>query len=97
MNRQLGVTRIFALGNYENLQVTDTITDIPEDVLLNKEAVGLLRYLQLLDLELTFVQYGELRAETPRLKSEEDVVTAKSIIEEKRTITFDKLLETLKK
>ena len=96
MNKTISVERIFALAQYENLKVTDTITDIPDEVALNQNAMQLLRNLQLIDMEGTYLHYVHLRSEEPKL-SVEGIDTAVSFIEEGRAVTFEKLLEALKK
>lgn len=96
MNKTISIERIFALAQYENLKVTDTITDIPEEVALNQEAMKCLRNLQLIDMESAYLNYIKLRSDEPKL-SVEGIDIAVSFIEEGRAVTFEKLLEALKK
>ena len=96
MNKQIAVERIFSLGDYQNIKVTDTITELPEIVASNPEAMKLLRYLQLVDVEWTYINYARLRALEPKLTSSEAIESAMNFIEEERTQTFESLLEAIR-
>jgi hypothetical protein len=96
MNKSLSVERIFSLGDYQNIKFTDTLTEIPETILLNPEAVKLLRYLQLVDIEWAYTHYMELRRRLPKIMKPEDLEAALNFIESERTHTFEQLLHTIK-
>lgn len=96
MNKTIAVERIFSLGDYQNIKVTDTITEIPDAVASNPDAIRLLRYLQLVDIEWTYIHYAKLRASAPKFKDIESIETAMKFIEEERTVTFEKLLESIR-
>jgi len=53
----IGVERTYSLGNYINLKVTDTINNIPQAMLMDEEAIGALRALQLLRLDAVYFNY----------------------------------------
>jgi uncharacterized LabA/DUF88 family protein len=95
MNKQIAIERIFSLGDYQNIKVTDVITEIPDAVASNPEAIKLLRYLQLVDIEWTYIHYAKLRATEPKLSNLESIETAMSFIEKERTITFENLLKAI--
>jgi hypothetical protein len=95
MNKTLSVERIFSLGDYQNIKFTDSITEIPEAVLLNSDAVKLLRYLQLIDIEWAYTHYTNLRLRMPKILKPEDVEAALAFVEEERTKTFEQLLATI--
>lgn len=57
MNRNLTIQRIYSLGNYKNLQVTDSINDVPEELMLNEDFVRNLRLLQLLRCDQVYYDY----------------------------------------
>ena len=95
MNKQIAIERIFSLGDYQNIKVTDVITEIPDAVASNPEAIKLLRYLQLVDIEWTYIHYAKLRATEPKLSNLESIETAMSFIEEERTTTFENLLNAI--
>jgi hypothetical protein len=96
MNRTLSVERIFSLGDYQNLKVNNTLTDIPEEVVSNPDDERLLRDLQLLDVELTWLRYAQIKLSYPKITTDEAVNTALETIEEQRRLTFEKLSELLK-
>lgn len=92
MNKQIAIERIFSLGDYQNIKVTDTITEIPDAVASKPEAIKLLRYLQLVDIEWTYIHYAKLRAMEPKLSNLDAIDSAMAFIEEERTQTFENLL-----
>lgn len=96
MNKTISLERIFSLGDYQNLKVTDTITEIPDAVASNSEAIKLLRYLQLVDIEWSFIRYMKLRASEPKLSNPEAIQAALEFIEEERITTFTSLLTAIK-
>jgi hypothetical protein len=95
MNKQISVERTWQFVQYEPLRVLDTITDIPDVIASNPEAIKLLRYLQLVDIEWTYLRYTSLRLSEPKLVNTESVKEAMQFIEEERTITFENLLKAI--
>lgn len=93
MNKSLAVERIYSLGDYQNIKFTDTITEIPETIMTNPNAMKLLRYLQIVDLEWGYLNYMKLRAERPQGSLDEVF----EFIENERTVTFEQLLEAISK
>ncbi len=57
MNRTLGIERTYSLGNYKNIRVTDIITDVPEEWMLNEEITSKLRLLQLMRADSVYYTY----------------------------------------
>jgi hypothetical protein len=96
MNKSITTERTWQLVQFEPLRVSDVITDIPEQVASNPEAMKLLRYLQLVDIEWTYVQYAKLRAKMPRLTSVESIDSANEYLEEERRNTFENLLKAMR-
>lgn len=96
MNKQIALERTFQFVQYEPLKFTDTITEIPDAVASNPEAIKLLRYLQLVDVEWSYLTYLELRLHEPKLTSADAVREAREYMESERTVTFEKLLESIK-
>lgn len=88
MKRTLTTTRIFALGNYQNIQLTDTIEDIPEELALNHEFIETLSKLQLLRIESQFTTYSMLREKTRGIQTLEEV---SFLLEEERKATIASL------
>ena len=95
MNKSITLERTWQLVQFEPLRVSDTITEIPEIVASNPEAMRLLRYLQLIDTEWTYMQYAKLRASEPKLTSLEAIESANEFLEEERRITFENLLKSM--
>lgn len=95
MNKTISIERIFSLGDYQNLKATDTITEIPDAVASNPDAIRLLRYLQLVDIEWTYIKYMKLRSSEPKLSNVEAIETALSFIEDERRTTFVELLTAI--
>lgn len=60
MNRNLGIERVYNLGDYKSLRVIDYINDVPEDLMLDTDAVDKIRYLQLISLDLVYERYAVL-------------------------------------
>lgn len=96
MNRLISAERTFQFQQYEPLKFTDTITEIPDVIASNQDAMKLLRYLQLVDIEWSYLTYLELRLAEPKLLTASAVKEAKDYMEAERTVTFEKLLESIK-
>jgi len=71
MKRSVTTTRLYSLGNYQNISFTDTIEDIPERVALDNKAMGLLRSIQLFQIERSFLKYFMLKDTTHKISKEE--------------------------
>lgn len=93
MQAKIAVERIFSLGDFKNIKFTEEITEIPEEVLLNPEAMGHLRYIQLLDIDRQFNVYVY---NNEAFKGDTTVATIEAL-EDERTRTFELLLKDLKK
>ena len=95
MNKSLTVERTWQLVQFEPFRVADTISEIPDYIASNPNSMRLLRYLQLVDIEWTYVQYAKLKASTPKLNSIESISAAQEFLEEERRKTFEELLATI--
>lgn len=71
MERSLKVKRIFSMGSYQNLEVEDVVTGIPQELALNEDFVGVLSKLQLLNLERRVNNYYILRSKYHEATPEE--------------------------
>jgi len=69
--RTLEVTRTYALGDYENLKVTEKISDIPEKDFAKLE--DLYRGTMLLGIEETYLNYRRVSSEHS-LNEEENII-----------------------
>ena len=61
MSRSIGIERVFSLGNYNMFRVSDTITDIPDELAFDSQFISDLRGLQLLEVEKLNIKYSQLR------------------------------------
>jgi len=71
MKRSVTTTRLYSLGNYQNISFSDTIEDIPESVAFDNEAMKRLRSIQLFQIEKSFLKYFKLKETTHKLSTEE--------------------------
>ena len=94
MNKTITAERTWQLVQFEPLRISDTITEIPEIVATNPEAMRLLRYLQLVDLEWTYVQYMKLKSKEP--KTIAGIDDANEFLEAERRTTFESLLKEIR-
>ena len=88
MKRSLTLKRIFSMGQYQNLEVTDSITDIPEQLALNGDFIASLSIYQMLRLEARFQRYVELRAKTNKMSTEDAI----SLIEDNTTTALQDVI-----
>ena len=58
MTRNIGLERVFNLGDYKSLRITDYINDIPDELALDEGFMYMLRYLQLLEVEGAYYSYS---------------------------------------
>lgn len=93
MNRNLRTERLFSLGDFKNIKFCDEITEIPQELILNKEAMSHLYFYQLLQIEQAFIKYMKLSDELIRLGQYEKML---EYIEELREQNFKDILESLK-
>lgn len=87
MKRTLTTERLFSMGNFANLKFSHTLTEIPEEVALNKSAMQALEYLVLLDVEYDYRRYLMLIESVTKLDPSEIL----SFIDGERTKTFEQL------
>jgi hypothetical protein len=95
LNKEISVERTFQFVQYEPLKFTDTVTDIPDVISSNPEAMKLLRYLQLVDIECSWLAYMDLRLSEPKLINAEAVREAREFMEKERISTFEQLLTSI--
>lgn len=93
MNRTLSVERTYALAQYQNIKLYDSISDLPEEVLANTELVNKIRYLQLLQLEVDYRNYLKL----VEMTSQYDTSTIFQVLEEEKINTIDLIKDIFNK
>jgi hypothetical protein len=87
MNRTLKTERLYPLGDYKNIKFVDEVVDIPEKVCLDENLMSHLRYLQMIDMEMTFRQYLRLIEKVGTVHLEEAV----KILENEHTVTLKEI------
>lgn len=65
MNREIGIKRLYSLGDYKNITFDDVITEVPDEIMFDVELVGQIKYLQLLSMEVAFRRYLKIMEEFP--------------------------------
>lgn len=88
MNRSLTTERIFPMGNYANLKLGHTLNEIPEKIATNPQAMNLLQYVLLLDVEYAYKKYHQLLERTGGMRLED----ALEFLEQERSTTFEQLI-----
>jgi hypothetical protein len=85
MVRNIGLERLYSLGQYQNIKFTDVLSEFPENIVLNTESINQIRYLQMVGMELAFRKYLKLSNELNKLTIEEAV----KYLEEERINTTE--------
>lgn len=85
MSRSLSVERLYSLGQYQNIKLFDSIDDLPDEVIFNKELVSEIRYLQFIQLELDLRKYLQLIERIHPYSAEEAI----GYLEEVKVQTID--------
>ena len=65
MNREIGVKRLYSLGDYKNITFDDIVTEVPQELIFDVELVGQIKYLQLLSVEVAFRKYLKIMEDIP--------------------------------
>lgn len=71
MNRSIKYERLFPMGQYVNVKFIDEITDLPDAICMNEELVSKIRYLQMVDAEISYRVYLKLYEKSKTLDLEE--------------------------
>lgn len=91
MNRNQTIERNYQLAPYEMLKVIDTISGIPEELVLNKQFVNALAYLQLVSIESVAIRYNALLGKLDTLKTVEKI----EFLEKEKQETITQLKDIL--
>ena len=94
MNKSVGIERVYSLGNYNMLRISDTISDIPDELMLDEKFIFDLRMLQLLQAEKTFVKYSQVSEKMSGISEEESLEGINAIIERKLESIVEKYNQT---
>ena len=82
MPRTLKMERLHFLGDFRNVKFIDEISELPDDIAFNGELIGALRWLQLMQSELTFYRYLTLGSQYKDKSAEECLAIVSEIHEE---------------
>jgi hypothetical protein len=97
LEQRIAVERIYNLGDYKNIKLISELTQIPQSIALNEEALSKLQYLLLVEIEQSYVQYHRIMKEAYRSESiEKSIDYALKYLETERTQTFNQLSQILK-
>jgi hypothetical protein len=83
------IERTFALKQYENLKIQVSISEVPQELLLNKVFMNHLTYLMLVDIESVALRYNALTNTVNNLVDKDKV----KFIEEQKQETIEKIVE----
>lgn len=87
IKRSIGVERTYFLGNYKNLRLIDTISELPVKFVEDPSALEKLRLLQFITIELAFQKYIQLNKGFVQYTPEDAI----PLLEELRTNTLEDL------
>jgi predicted ribosome quality control (RQC) complex YloA/Tae2 family protein len=93
MNRTVGVERTFSIGDFNFIKPQEYLTEIPEELASNSTFINKVRFIQLLNLELTYKKYLVLRAGIDKLSPEDAIAK----LEELKANALDELNQILNK
>ena len=74
MKRNLGLERVFRLGEFKSMRVTSDVLDIPEELALDEEFTALIRILQLVEVDRAYYQYRVQAGKLNEFENDEDRV-----------------------
>jgi hypothetical protein len=83
------IERTFALRQYENLKIQVSISEVPQELLLNKVFMNHLTYLMLVDIESVALRYNALTNTVNSLVDKDKV----KFIEEQKQETINTIVE----
>lgn len=70
MERELSLERLFKLGEFKLLTVTDNFSGIPEELAMNTEFMSDLRRLQLISADKAYYDYSVMAAELQEVEGD---------------------------
>lgn len=93
MQRDLGVERLYPLGDFKNIKFSTLLKDIPEELARNETVVGLLFLQQSISCEIAYRKYYDLVNKIAKDKIENVL----EYLEQQREQTMAELYEEIKK
>lgn len=93
MKRTVGVERSFFISDYNVIKPMEILTDIPEELATDETFINKVRFIQLLNLELTFKKYLILKEKLDQLSPKEALL----YLEDLKAKAMDELNQILNK
>ena len=93
MKRDLGIERLYPLGDFKNIKFTTILRDIPEEIAQNETIVSLLFLQQAITCEIGYREYFSMVDKIAKEKIQ-DVM---SYLQEQREQTYLQLYEEIRK
>jgi hypothetical protein len=84
MKGNLGLERVFKLGDFKSMRVSSDLLDVPAELMLDEEYVALTRLLQLVEVDRAYYQYRVQAGELNELENDEERV--KTLLEQEAQI-----------
>ena len=91
MKREIGIDRLYFLGEYKNIRFTDRFLGIPEEHALNPELIAKLSYILMVTIELEYRKYIELNTRLHGF----DLGEAIGALQQIRSDAYDELQQLL--
>ena len=91
MNRQLGVKRLYSLGDFKNITFDDILTEVSQELAFDTTFVNQVKFLQLVSIEIAFRRYVKMMEEYP-LSGEGRMIEA---LEDLRQETINSIQEII--
>jgi hypothetical protein len=86
MSRTIGLDRVYPLGEYKNIRVSDTFT-IPEEVMLDDNYINTIVKMLMCTIEVTYLKYIKMSNKLASLSLDEQV----QLLEEVKSQTMEEL------
>ncbi len=74
MKRNLGLERVFRLGEFKSMRVTSDVLDIPEELFSDLEFMTQTRLLQLIEVDRAYYEYRMRAGTLNEFENDEDRV-----------------------
>lgn len=87
LGRTLRAKRIYSMGQYQNIEMSDEITGIPPELALDEDFIAKLSLLQLIRLEVRINKYYMLRSQTRDMSPEEAI----ALLEDERVDLIEEI------
>lgn len=76
MRGNLGLERVFKLGDFKSMRVTSDVDDVPAELMLDEEFVSQTRLLQLVEVDRAYYQYRVQAGELNEFETDEERVAS---------------------